>query len=48
MLTLISFLFYTEWLVLSLENKFRGDEIALKIFKQELILRQKIYDMKDV
>ena len=27
MLTLISFLIYKEWLVLSIENKFRGDEI---------------------
>ena len=40
-LTLVSFLIYKEWLVLSLENKFRGDEIVLEVFKQELILRQK-------
>ena len=30
--------------MLSLENKFRGDEIVLEVFKQELILRQKIYE----
>ena len=47
-LTLISFLIYNEWLVLLLENKFRGDEIVLKIFKQELILRQKIYEKCEI
>ena len=31
---IISFLIYKEWLVLSIENKFRGDEIVLQIFKQ--------------
>ena len=43
-LTLVSFLIYKEWLVVSLENKFRGDEIVLEVFKQELILHQKIYE----
>ena len=45
-LTLVSFLIYKEWLVLSLENKFRGDEIVLEVFKQELMLRQRY--MKNV
>ena len=47
-LILVSFLIYKEWLVLSLENKFRGDEIVLEVFKQELILRQKIYERCEI
>ena len=43
MLTLISFLIYKEWIVLSLENKFWSDKIVLEVFKRELILHQKIY-----
>ena len=35
---------YKEWVVLSLENKLRYDEIVLEVFKQELILRQKLYE----
>ena len=47
-LTLVSFLIYKEWLVLSLENKFRVNEIVLEVFKQELILRQKIYEKCEI
>ena len=47
-LTLVSFLIYKEWLVLSLENKFRGDEIVLEVLKQELMLRQEIYEKCEI
>ena len=47
-LTLVSFLIYKEWLVLSLENKFRSDEIVLEVFKHELMLRQKIYEKCEI
>ena len=48
LLSLVSFLIYKEWLVLSLENKFRGEENGLEVFKQELMLRQKIYEKCEI
>ena len=38
-LTLVSFLVYKEWLMLSLENKFRNNRIVLEYYKHELVLR---------
>ena len=43
-LTLVSFLVYKEWLMLSLENKFRNNRIVLEYYKHELVLRLKIYE----
>ena len=43
-LTLVSFLVYKEWLMLSLENKFRNNRIVLEHYKHELVLRLKIYE----
>ena len=43
-LTLVSFLVYKEWLMLSLENKFRNNRIVLEYYKHELVLPLKIYD----
>ena len=43
LLTLVSFLIYKEWLLLSLENKSRGHSRMLNFFKQELTLRLQIY-----
>ena len=42
-LSVISFLIYKEWLVLSLENKLRNRNICLSYFKNELSLRIEIY-----
>ena len=42
-LTLVSFLIYKDWLLLSLENKSRNKYINLKYIKQELNLRLDIY-----
>ena len=47
-LTLISFLIYKEWQVLSLENNVKRDKIELEHFKQDLILRQKIYERCEI
>ena len=44
MLTLVSLLVYKEWLLLSLENKLRNNRIVLDYYKQELLLRLKIYE----
>ena len=41
--TLVCFLIYKEWLVLSLENKSGKNNIMLQYFKDELITRLKIY-----
>ena len=41
--TLIAFIIYKEWVVLSLENKVRSDSLSFEYFKNELILRNKIY-----
>ena len=43
-LTLISFLIYKEWLLLSLDNKKRHGNIKFDIYKNELELRLKIYE----
>ena len=42
--TLICFLIYKEWLLLSLENKKRNSVIALEYFKNEIKLRIQIYE----
>ena len=42
--TLICFLIYKEWLVLSLENKSRESNIMLQYYKDELITRLRIYE----
>ena len=42
-LTLISFLIYKEWLLLSLEHKTRNQQICLTYYKAELQLRVEIY-----
>ena len=44
LITLVSFLIYKEWLVLSLENKSRSSSIVLQYFKEELSTRLKIYE----
>ena len=47
-LTLVSFLVYKEWLLLSLENKLRNNRIVLEYYKQELLLRLKIYERSGI
>ena len=42
--TIVSFLVYKEWLLLSLEHKKRNSNIVLEFIKQELRLRLKIYE----
>ena len=42
--TLICFLIYKEWLLLSLENRNRNPVIALEYFKNEIKLRMQIYE----
>ena len=42
--TILCFLIYKEWLLLSLENKKRNSVTALEYFKCELTLRQRIYE----
>ena len=44
-LTLISFLIYKEWLLLSLESKTRQRNINLEFYKNEIELRRKIYEL---
>ena len=41
--TIICFLIYKEWLVLSLENKKRNRHISMSYHKGELVLRTEIY-----
>ena len=43
MLTIIGFLIYKEWLILSLENKIRSTQTNINWFKSELALRISIY-----
>ena len=43
--TLVSFLIYKEWLVLSLENKSRRSINTLQYFRNELSTRMTIYDL---
>jgi exonuclease III len=42
-LTLMSFLIYKEWVILSLDNKQRGDNVSFQHFKMEVKLRVDIY-----
>ena len=44
-ITLVSFLIYKEWFVLSLENKSRRNIITLQYFRDELSTSMKIYDL---
>ena len=44
LLTLVSFLIYKEWLILSFESKKRRQVIGLEFYKQELFIRLKIYE----
>ncbi len=44
-LTMISFLIYKEWLLMSLDNKNRNSVIDLGFYKNELTLRFKIYEL---
>ena len=44
-LTLISFLIYKEWLLLSLEGKTRQRNISLEFYNHEIELRRKIYEL---
>ena len=41
--TIISFLIYKEWLLLSLENKQRNADLNMMYYKSELQLRTEIY-----
>lgn len=42
--TLISFIIYKEWLLLSLQNKCRNRNIVLSFYKSELLTRLRIYE----
>ena len=44
-LTLISFLMYNEWLLLSPESENRRRKIKLEFYKNEIELRRKIYEL---
>ena len=44
LLTLVSFLIYKEWLILSLESKKRRQVMDLEFYKHELFIRLKIYE----
>ena len=43
-LTLMSFLVYKEWLILSLEGKKRSNNTMIQFYKSELELRLRIYE----
>ena len=43
--TIISFLIYKEWLLLSLENKQRNADLNMMYYKSELQLRTEIYKL---
>ena len=43
--TIICFLIYKEWLVLSLENEKRNTHISMSYYKGELLLRTQIYKL---
>ena len=45
--TNISCIVYKEWLLLSLDGKYRHPEIALEYFKQEIAIRLEIYKKCD-
>ena len=44
-ITLVSFLIYKQWLILSLENKSRSNVTTLEYFKDEILTRLRIYDL---
>ena len=44
LVTIIAFLIYKEWLILSLENKKRSNDIMFAFFKEELSIRLRIYE----
>ena len=44
-LTLISFLIYKEWLLLSLEGNNRHRRINLQFYKNDIELRRTIYEL---
>ena len=44
LVTIIAFLIYKEWLILSLENKKRRKNIMFSFFKKELSIRLRIYE----
>ena len=48
-LTLVSFLVYKEWLLLSLKNNLRNNRIILDYmyYKQELLLSLNIYERSE-
>ena len=43
--TIISFLIYKEWLLLSLENKQRNADLNMMYYKSELQIRTEIYKL---
>ena len=45
--TIICFIIYKEWLLLSLDGKHRHPEIALEYFKNEIAIRLEIYKQCD-
>ena len=45
LITLLSFLIYKEWLIHSLDNQCRSNNIIFDFYKQELCLRIKIYNL---
>ena len=45
--TIICFIIYKEWLLLSLDGKYRHPEIALEYFKHEIAIRLEIYKQCD-
>ena len=45
--TIICFIIYKEWLLFSLDGKYRHPEIALEYFKHEIAIRLEIYKQCD-
>ena len=45
LMTVVSFLIYKEWLILSLDNKSKSRNMVLQHFKEELLTRLKIYEL---
>ena len=44
-LTIVTFLIYKEWLLLSLDDKRRRSTIDFKFYKQEITMRHRIYEL---
>ena len=44
-ITFVRFLIHKQWLILSLENKSRGNVTTLEYFKDELSTHLRIYDL---